>query len=1274
METKVKHAAFHDTLRQLTIGVPVEMEITFLESLSACVNTQANDSCVLQNGGNVNGVSIIVTRDSDEHAFQAEGTDVQGTDVQGTDVQQNRTEISSAGLSQGEVLEKCFTSSAAPNARHSDSYNGLHADVQSKQNSHTSASVHTGVNGLQEVDVNRCSTSCATGAQSFHNGHTSSRCSSLLQDHVPVPDLHALCHDPNIAEHFIEYVFTRRYGRADKELVEDEGAVSDARRHPVDARVEEHLNEQLDALINRIVEQPVTAEMAAAFEKLLVRAADMPTLRFKMLEHVVVWLSGVGNIKVDDNIYNSIKVLSIIDTGGCDRRVVGGAETCSNALPKIFRVWSQQQQQDFFSSMLEMCINRERSWQAKDGAALCVSAIMHNCFTAEGDADKQVVKELPSFFVECVLTIVFSLISHPQLSIRETVAKIMSAYMGHVDSQDMVDLLHQTLTLLTPSSGEWQEGEFQCVEAYAAEGLLNICISIFKVLPVKQAVSLWPTYRTTLLTYLTHDASSVRQTSSTVFLHLASKREGSAVLIKVVMHHLTKDWHVDAESLSACADFLQGVSDGMRSWEAREGRMFVYELLCKHLIEQHLEMAQASSKLPATRDEQHLEMAQASAKLPATRDEQHLEMAQASAKLPATRDEQHLEMAQASAKLPATRDEQHLEMAQASAKLPALHDASSKTNSVARDLEKSVCTTVGQHLMGLSSLMQLHLLDHPHRLARAAGVQVWDDAQHQSLQWWLLAHYASLSDSSAEMFFKEEGSLPTFRDLLLAMLHHTAVCLAHSQWELRRIAQQVLPHLCEVMCLYDVELIMTVWQYTTEEATLWSFLGLYALHQSLTHCARVVATADLTDKASSLKDSVYIELVNGVRKHVENYLPLVCSHLRRPVFDKLSVIAAEIAMLAVNVFDLEESVKQDLSQAVLHLWANLFTFAHPASAISTSLFDSPAVGFLSPHEGFLSCCLVRPETKLQCARQDGSGAQVEKSLMAAVNKHLADFLPQLDVHSAAICLPVLAHNIGLFIDDTEICRSLINSFSRLCQCTSLSLSASMNDGDVEDSSVEKSLRCVYFTLRELAAVIAMKKVLNCYVILCRLLNPVVHLPLLLKGICARLNEGHGFHLDTADKLSPDVDLRWHKTESHAESGGDQRRTSDTLDTSLGQDQSETDSLNQSGSSYGARLCPRMGRRRTLSLTGDTLLIHEVANHLGDGDGVAEDSDDSESDWDSWSEEENDEEVTALKGHFQEFFRDMQAVYGSECYRVLDAEKHQLTRKEQDVLMTLVSKS
>ena len=54
--------------------------------------------------------------------------------------------------------------------------------------------------------------------------------------------------------------------------------------------------------------------------------------------------------------------------------------------------------------------------------------------------------------------------------------------------------------------------------------------------------------------------------------------------------------------------------------------------------------------------------------------------------------------------------------------------------------------------------------------------------------------------------------------------------------------------------------------------------------------------------------------------------------------------------------------------------------------------------------------------------------QVEKNLMLTIHKHLPHFLPQLDSSSAALCLPLLAHNIGLFIDDTDVCKSLINRY------------------------------------------------------------------------------------------------------------------------------------------------------------------------------------------------------------------------------------------------------
>ena len=73
------------------------------------------------------------------------------------------------------------------------------------------------------------------------------------------------------------------------------------------------------------------------------------------------------------------------------------------------------------------------------------------------DTSFQAVTELPSYIVECVLTIVFSLISHPQLSIRETVTKIMSTYMQHVESQVTEDFL-----VLVELGGSVAQSESTC--------------------------------------------------------------------------------------------------------------------------------------------------------------------------------------------------------------------------------------------------------------------------------------------------------------------------------------------------------------------------------------------------------------------------------------------------------------------------------------------------------------------------------------------------------------------------------------------------------------------------------------------------------------------------------------------------------------------------------------------------------------------------------------------------------------------------------------------
>ena len=73
------------------------------------------------------------------------------------------------------------------------------------------------------------------------------------------------------------------------------------------------------------------------------------------------------------------------------------------------------------------------------------------------DTSFQAVTELPNYIVECVLTIVFSLISHPQLSIRETVTKIMSTYMQHVESQVIEDFL-----VLVELGGSVAQSESTC--------------------------------------------------------------------------------------------------------------------------------------------------------------------------------------------------------------------------------------------------------------------------------------------------------------------------------------------------------------------------------------------------------------------------------------------------------------------------------------------------------------------------------------------------------------------------------------------------------------------------------------------------------------------------------------------------------------------------------------------------------------------------------------------------------------------------------------------
>ncbi|KAK7115453.1 uncharacterized protein [Littorina saxatilis] len=1016
-------------------------------------------------------------------------------------------------------------------------------------------------------------------------------------------DLHCLLQDSLLAETLVEYVFFRRYSSADKQHEEGSTSVMELDQQTIAA-----LNKKLDDVIKRLMDYPVTEQLASAFCAVLQKTSGMPNLRKKLLEHIMLWLSS-SKTGMDDAVYRHVKALmftGLSDVWSVLRKV------CSAGISRVFRDWSHKQQEGFFSSILEICINMEGSWQSKDGAALCVLAIMNNCF-AQSTQSKGSVGELPTYIVECVLTMVFSLISHPQLSVRETVAKIMTSYMDHVDSQDMLDLMHQTLTLLNPPAVKEDSSEsVYCIEAYAAEGLLNICTSIFKALPVRNVVHLWLTHRVAFLAYLSHGASSVRQTTSSLCMRVATHSEGGAVLLKAVLYHLTQAWHVSLQSLASCHHFVQDAEDDGMTWEGKEGRMLVYELLCKHLTEVHTAV---SDSRPSTASWSDV--------------------------------------------------------------------CSQDGGSEARESVEEVYVGIARYLARQSPLTQLYLLDDASRLAQDAGFQVLEREQMQDFQRWLLLHHTCSSNRSCnDIPDSDQLTVASGQELLMTVLHQTAVCLAHRQWELRRIAQQVLPCLCEVMCLYDVRLVMSVWGYMTEESNLQSFVGLSALHHSLALCARLVATADLTDKDSApITDTIYLGLVNGVRKHVGQFLPVVCCHLRREAYDKMSVVAAETALLALNFFELQEQIKEELCSAVVHLWRNLFTFAHPKSAMVSSLFPVPEHTFQSPYEGFLSCCLVRLENDAQCAKQ------VEKHLMLAVHKHLPHFLPQLNSSDAAVCLPLLAHNIGLFIDDSDVCKSLINSFSTLCQYTKGTFSKMASDTSTQLIPDSQPLKCAYFTVRELTAVIALKgldlallqKVLNCYLVVCNFLKPQAHVPLLLQAVASRLNEVSGFHADSSDRGAVDVGLCCHRPDLPPGFGQNTPpQDADFFDLSGVSEENASDtSLNCSGSSLGLQMYARRGRRRTLSTTEDTLSIREVAANLsprgveGEEKGQEEPEEEQESDWDSWSEEEHDQEHSVLQTHFQDFFRRLTDFYGADGRKMLQDELEKFGKGEQRLLEDLI---
>ena len=387
---------------------------------------------------------------------------------------------------------------------------------------------------------------------------------------------------------------------------------------------------------------------------------EVPAIRRDVLVHSLKWLVCFNWVVPEPTpIVESAVVLDWI-LGGLTDVWSAIRSKCAARLSEILTRMELSHVEALYAKLVTTCGTARSLWQAKDGALLGMVTIIRafNWDTAGsasprksrntkesigtrsafqmkfGDTDLDC---LPAFITDGFRSVAFQMLAHPQLSIRETTTKAFSAYLSRsqfreslVSLKDIVNRLRgnaaSTGSAFKDAAAAAAAAEpplltANFIGAYAAEGLLGVCVFIIKHIPPGFLLPNWPLYYHTFELYLTHPASTVRQATSVVFRYLVAKDSGNPIILKLVLQGLASGWPVQASVLkTACTpdrdeqqaattfashggsgsgsgtrkqlpsierlpDDASGPSD---TWEWREGRLLAYELIFKYLLCNHV--------------------------------------------------------------------------------------------------------------------------------------------------------------------------------------------------------------------------------------------------------------------------------------------------------------------------------------------------------------------------------------------------------------------------------------------------------------------------------------------------------------------------------------------------------------------------------------------------------------------------------------------------------------------------------------------------------------
>eukprot|EP01028_Stygiella_incarcerata_P013805 TRINITY_DN8483_c0_g1_i1.p1 TRINITY_DN8483_c0_g1~~TRINITY_DN8483_c0_g1_i1.p1 ORF type:complete len:1246 (+),score=305.87 TRINITY_DN8483_c0_g1_i1:183-3920(+) len=424
--------------------------------------------------------------------------------------------------------------------------------------------------------------------------------------------------DAEFVYSFLSYLLHRRFVHEEKE------------RSIIERRV---LNEKLDSLLIELV--------AAHFSPTLLHVLERCILEFREQEEAVAreqgykilvdWIRTCLSRSVEEKEFvlkHFNRVERVLLHGVCDVWSVI-RKYCASKIPAVIELCSVDRLDSMFSQLFDICLS-DSPWQAIEGATFGVFSLLRR-FSWESDeclyfGESFSFKKFPSVVREHVKQVLFQVVIHEQQSIRDYARKAFWAYLSRSDFD---------LTLAWFAEIVMKLGVEELLDAFQASGLLSVLALIVKNIPCNYLFTVWHFYQTTLSRYLAHSASTVRQMTSTIFHQLIVRDVDRRLrLTRLIIQDLVLSWKpVDPSDYESEIDMTVGMSDlslfrvgvkqscgsipvggktvdtnseksgsqigtiegqeessdGLDSWERKEGCLLSYELILNYLINQHFQ-------------------------------------------------------------------------------------------------------------------------------------------------------------------------------------------------------------------------------------------------------------------------------------------------------------------------------------------------------------------------------------------------------------------------------------------------------------------------------------------------------------------------------------------------------------------------------------------------------------------------------------------------------------------------------------------------------------